>query len=220
MNKLYITSENISKFAKVQGASSMGSRGDVVLMWDELDREGKKLAKHIEIEDIEVRTSDPYNVPDKWNDNVTELDSDPEAFDLIKQVIANPSRADVFDLLLEEDPPEPLMLWWANVCFSDPDYFKHLADVCWHGLFRTDTRYLWGAMAFGVEHGEGKFHWPSSGDEDAEIKSEILEEYDVSERELEKAWSYVGDHAGRWVSSGSSDDEDGGDGSASSLLEP
>lgn len=194
-DKTYITSDNIGKFAKVQNAQAMASRGNIVLMWDELDRSQKRLArKHIDIPEIEVHTSDTYKVPDKWSDNVIEAESDPEATDLIKQVIANPSRYDVYEQLVENDPPEPLMLWWANVCFSEQDYFELLAEVCRYGLFRTDTKYLWAVMAFGVEPGRGKFYWPESEGlppEEKSVKKKVLEKFDIPEKELELAWDDV-----------------------------
>lgn len=191
-NKIYITNENIKQYAKIKGTTSMVERDEVVLMWDELDREGKRLARnHIEIDDITVITSDPYNVPDKWNDNIKKEGEEMQAPDIIKQVIANPSRVDVFDLLMEQDPPVPLMLWWVNVCFSDPDYFKHLAEVCHKGLFKTDSRYIWGTMAFGVEDGRGKFHWPSNDDGDSELMKEVIEKLDAPEKEVRLAWDSV-----------------------------
>lgn len=201
--KVYITSENIGKYAKVQGASAMAQRDDIVLLWDELGREGKRLArKHIEIPEIQVVTSDGYNVPDKWQDNIIEEESDPEAQDLIKQVIANPNRKDVYDLLQTNDPPEPLMLWWADACFTDPDYFQLLAEVCRYGLFRVDTKYLWAVMAFGTEDGNGKFHWPSSDDPPAEeqrVKDRLKEEYDFREKEVELAWDDIKELSAKWV---------------------
>lgn len=201
--KVYISSDNIGKYAKVQGASAMAQRDEIVLLWDELDKSEKKLARdHIEIPDVQVVTTDPYNVPDKWNDNIIEEDGDPEAHDLIKQVIANPNRKDVYDLLKEVDPPEPLMLWWADACFTEPEYFELLAEMCRYGLFRADTKYLWAVMAFGVEDGKGKFHWPSNDDTPAEekkIKKKVLEEYDIREKELEEAWDDVKGLSGAWV---------------------
>lgn len=210
--KIYITNENIKKYAKVQGTSAMVERDQVVLMWDELDREGKRLAKkHIEIEDIEVVTSDPYNVPDKWNDNVRKEGEEMQAPDMIKQVIANPSRADVFQMLMDQDPPEPLMLWWVDVCFSDPDYFKVLADTCHHGLFKTDPRYLWGTIAFGVEDGEGRFHWPSNDDDtvNPELKKEALKNWEAPEKEVSLAWDTLGRLADELVDHESGTDDGG-----------
>ena len=194
---IYITNENIKKYAKVQGASPIVDRRKVIIMWDELDAEGKRLARnHIEIDEVEVETSDPYNVPDKWKDCINEREGELEASDLIKQVIANPSRSDVYDILMDNQPPEPLMLWWLNVCFSNPDYFELLAEACTQGLFRTDTRYLWGAVAFGVDAGEGKFYWPSKDDgltkEEKEAQKTLIEEYNIPKKEVELAWDEVG----------------------------
>jgi len=238
VEKTYITSENVATFAKVQNAAGFADRGDVVLAWDELDREEKKLAKNIDIDELKVRTTDPRNVPDKWTDNIVEDDAEPDAIDFIKQIIANPARYDVYEILKDYDPPEPLMLWWVDKCFSDADYFRILGEACRYGLFKGDTKYLWAAMAFGVDAGEGRFRWVQSDDEsqeEKELKQKILEQYDIREKELELLWEDVKPFVGEWMRDDPeeigidspdhgrelSDDEEGGnrDGNTQSLLD-
>lgn len=189
-NKTFITSENIGTFAKVQNAAGFADRGEVVLVWDDLDTSDKKLAEHIGV-DLKVRTSDPRSVPDKWQDDIIEEDKDPEEVDMIKQVIANPGRLDVYEILCEYSPSEPLMLWWLDKTFTEPDYFELLSDVCYHALFQTDSKYIWAVTAFGVDSGKGRFHWPESDkDSPAEksVKKKVAEEYGMRRNELEKVW--------------------------------
>lgn len=192
--KVFITSDNVAKYAQLQGTSSFTDRGEVVLVWDELSRSEKNLAKNIEMDDIQVRTSDPRSVPDKWTDNIVEEDGSPEAVDLIKQVIANPARYDVYTMLEVNDPPEPLMLWWLDKTFSDPDYFMRLSDVLEHALFMTDTKYIWAVVAFGVDAGEGRFYWPESEKEtkaEKSVKEKVADKYGMRKSEVEKVWECV-----------------------------
>lgn len=196
MNKTYISNENISTFAKVQSAGGFADRGEIVLVWDSLNRSQKNLAKNINIDGLKVRTSDPRSVPDKWNDSIVEEDAEPEAVDFIKQIIANPARYDVYEMLKDYDPSEPLMLWWIEKTFTDEEYFKVLSEACRYGLFRGDTKYLWAAIAFGVDAGVGRFHWPESDKEPKEIKSvkkKLVEEREIDKHELDKIWEFVRD---------------------------
>lgn len=189
-NKTFITSDNISTFAKVQNSAGFADRGEIVLVWDDLSKEGKRLAKNIGI-DLKVRTSDPRSVPDKWQDDIVEEDKDPEEVDMIKQVIANPARMDVYELLCKYDPSEPLMLWWLDKTFTEADYFEKLAEVCHHALFQTDSEYIWAVAAFGVDAGRGRFHWPESDKEspvEKSVKDKLAEEYDMRRNEVDKVW--------------------------------
>lgn len=190
-DRTYITGDNIEMFCKVQNAAGFAERGEIILAWDDLDGSQKKLAKNIDIEDIQVRTTDPRSVPKKWSDKIVEEDADPDAVDFIKQVIANPARQEVYQLLKDYDPPEPLMLWWIDKTFTDDEYFKLLAEACRFGLFRTDNKYLWAVVAFGVDVGVGSFRWPESEKEPAEkksIKKKLVDEYGVRPKEVDELW--------------------------------
>lgn len=192
--KTYVTSDNVSTFAKVQNATGFADRGEVILAWDDLDSSQKKLAKNIDIDEIQVRTSDPRSVPNKWKDNIVEEDADPDAVDFIKQIIANPSRGDVYELLKDYDPPEPLILWWIDKTFTDDEYFEKLAEVCRHGLFKGNNRYLWAVVAHGVDANVGNFRWPESEKDPSEkksIKQKIVDKHDVRPKEVEVLWDDV-----------------------------
>lgn len=194
---IFITNGNITQFAKVQGANSYVKRDEVVLLWDELDKEGKELAKNIEI-DLKVETEDPSSVPDKWNDSVEKVGDTIDTTEIIKMITVNPSRIDVYELLQRENPPEPLVLWWLARVYSDPEYFKRLSDICHYGLFKTDTKFLWSTIAFGVEAGVGRFHWPDSEKDSQEVKSlkkEIAEKHGISKIEVDKLWYRINDIA-------------------------
>jgi hypothetical protein len=191
--KTFIGSDNISTFAKVQGSSSYVDRGDIILLWDTLDASEKQLATNIDIE-LKVRTNDPRSVPDRWTDDIVEEDGDPEPVDLIKQVIANPARYDVYQLLVDYDPPQPLMLWWIDKTYTDMDYFGTMAEVCRYGLFKGDDKYVWAAMAFGVDAGVGRFRWPESDSESSHIESaieKIADAYDMRQSELRKSKEHL-----------------------------
>lgn len=201
-NKTYITSQNIKTFARVQNASSYVNRGEVVLAWDELSRSEKNLAKNIDIDDVVIRTSDPRSVPNKWEDNIDKQAASLDAVDFTKQLIANPDRYSVYELLVDHDPPEPLMLWWIDKCFKDPEYFGILGDACWYGMFRGNNEYLWAAMSFGVDSGIGSFRWPSSDKEAPEkksIKKKIVDELGVPEKEIDILWDDVKGQVHEWV---------------------
>lgn len=196
---VFISSHNISKLAKVQSTRSHVSRDNVVLLWDELNRKERAIAENIDI-DVDVHTSDPSTVPDKWKDSITRLPGGVDHIDIVKNVIANPSRIDVYETLVEEDPPQPLMLWWLQHVFNDPEYAKTLADICHYSLFKTDTNHLWGAIAFGVEAGVGKFSWPDTSSDipkaEQEAYNEALEKLDIREKELQVVWDDVKDVVG------------------------
>lgn len=192
--RTYVTSDNVSTFCKVQSATGFADRGEVILAWDDFDSSQKKLAKNIDIDELKVRTTDPRSVPNKWKDNIVEEDSDPDAVDFIKQIIANPARHDVYQLLKDYDPPEPLILWWIDKTFTDDEYFNKLAAACRYGLFKGDNRYLWAVVAFGVDAGVGRFHWPDSEKDPAakkSIKQKLVDKYDVRPKEVDVLWDDV-----------------------------
>ena len=198
---IYIGSDNVDQFSKVQGARSYIERDEVVLLWDELNRRQRRVAKSIDI-DIKVQTNDPSSVPDKWTDDIEQVGETIDTTDIVKMVIANPARRDVFELLKDEDPPEPLVLWWLNNTFDDPDYFQTLSDACLYALFRGDNTYLWAAIAFGVEGGVGRFRWPESDKDSRElkqVKKKVREKFDIREKELELAWGELGEQLARKV---------------------
>lgn len=194
---VFIDSTNINQFAKVQNAASYVQRDDVVLLWDDLSKKQRRVAKNIDI-DLTVETSEPDSVPDKWKNNIDQVGDTLDTLDIVKMIIANPARKDVYELLQREKPPEPLVLWWLNHVYSDPDYFQLLADICHYGLFKTDTDYLWATIAFGTEAGVGRFHWPESEKESStikNIKSKIAEEQEMDRHEVDKLWDSIKDMA-------------------------
>lgn len=199
--KTFITSDNIKTFAKVQNAAGFTDRGEIILAWDDLDRSQRKLAKNIDIP-LQVRTSDPRSVPNKWSDNIVKQDKDPEAVDFIKQIIANPSRYQVWEMLKDYNPPEPLILWWIDKTYTDDEYFARLAEACRYGLFRGDTKYLWAVVAFGVEEGRGRFHWPSGDKEDAikkNLKQKVVDVQGIRPKEIDLLWDDVKHLVPEWV---------------------
>lgn len=200
--KTFITSENAAKFAKVQSAASYADRGEIIICWDELDKKQKKQVKHIDIDEVTVYTSDPRSVPDKWSDHVVEQEAEPETVDLVKQIIANPARADVYELLVTHDPPEPLILWWLDKTYSDQEYFRLVADSCLYSLFKGNNRYLWATIAFGVEAGVGSFHWPQSEKDDPKekkLKQRLVDELGIPKKEVELAFEDVKHLIPQWI---------------------
>ncbi|MFB6236964.1 MAG: hypothetical protein ABEH81_01200 [Halopenitus sp.] len=213
MKKRFITSENAHQLGKLQSARSYGDR-EIIIMWDELTKKQKNVVENINV-DVEIRTSDPSTVPDKWSGNITKMGSEVDHQAMVKMIIANPSRTDVYEMLVEDDPPEPLMLWWLGHVFSDIDYAQMLADACHYGLFKTDTDYLWGTVAFGVDSGVGKFSWPDSTQDikDQDLFEEVLEKFDYREKELRLVWEDVRGEAKGWVDEGKVDEPEVDDGS-------
>lgn len=191
---IFIGSNNIHRFGKIQNAAAYGERDEVALLWDELTKKQKGIAENIDI-DLKVHTSDPSSVPEKWNDDIVQ-DAEPglDTTDIVKFTIANPSRIGVYEMLLEEEPPEPLLLWWIENSFHDADYSMMLSDVCHHGLFRTDKKFIYATVAFGVDAGVGSFSWPESGKEPKEVeqvKERLCEEHGWRRKELDEAWDEV-----------------------------
>lgn len=220
---LYISSDNIGRYAKLQGANSYVNRDEVVVLWDELDRKGRNLAKNITT-DVKIQTSDPRSVPDKWKDDIISTDPGPDTVDLVKMLIANPARHEVYEMLVEEEPPEPLLIWWVKQVFYDADYYDLLSEACLYGLFRGDKDYLMAAIAFGIEAGEGRFHWPESQKEDQEtkeLKQNIIDEHGYPRKEVDLAWDYVKVDAHTWVGHDESEPEvdEGSGGQSRSLLD-
>jgi len=64
---IYITSENVTQYAKVQNTKTHVGRDEVRIMWDELSKRERELAENIDI-DLKVFTSEPHTVPQKWSD--------------------------------------------------------------------------------------------------------------------------------------------------------
>lgn len=208
--KIFISSDNVHQLSKVQSAKSYGSDRDVVLLWDELTKKQRNIAENIDI-DLEVHTSEPSSVPDKWSDSIKVVGEDTDNIEMVKYLISNPNREDVYEMLQDEDPPEPLMLWWLSHTIRDHDFMKDLADVCHYGLFKADTDYLWGVVAFGVDGGVGKFGWPNSSKDrsksEQELFDEAVEELDIPEKELDILWDDVKGEVRAWIS-GESDEGD------------
>lgn len=139
-------------------------------------------------------------------------------------ITVNPSRIDVYELLQRENPPEPLVLWWLARVYSEPEYFKRLADACHYGLFKTDTKFLWATIAFGVEGGVGRFHWPESEKESQEVKNlkkEIAEKHGIRKNEVDKLWYRIDDIAEQLVAEEESEEteEEPEESNQSSLLD-
>ena len=225
---IFIGSHNVHKLSKVQSAASYGNREDVVILWDELNKKEQSIASNINI-DVEVQTSEPSSVPDKWKDSIVEVEGSIDHLDIVKNLIANPSRLDVYDMMLEENPPQPLILWWVEHVFNDKEYAIKLSDICHYSLFKTDVEHLWGTVVFGIEAGKGKFSWPDSSSSMAKGErqefEEVLEAIDVPEKELELAWDDVKNEAANWLNDPEPDSEeveeevsDRAHGSQSSLL--
>lgn len=210
--KVFISSDNIHQLAKVQSANQFSSR-DVVILWDELSQKERNIAENIDVE-VEVHTSDPSSVPDKWSDNIVQESDGLGHLDMVKNIISNPDRETVYEMLLDEDPPEPLILWWISHTIPDQEYMKKVADACHYGLFQSDTKYLWGALAYGVEAGVGKFSWPESSEEavpdsEQELFDDLIEEYGFRKKELRLAWGDVGNFAEEWAGGGSAENDEG-----------
>lgn len=192
---IFISKHNVGQFGKIQSAKAYGNREDIVILWDELTKKQKGIAEHIDIDVSEVQTSDPSSVPDKWSGCVSEMESEMSHIEMIKNIVANPARGDVYDMLVEEDPSEPLMLWWLEHVFNDEEFAIKLADICQHALFKTDSDYIWSVVAYGVEAGVGKFSWPEKSNKlpkgEQELKKEMLEQMDIREKELDLAWDGI-----------------------------
>lgn len=208
---IFIGGDNVETFASIGGTSNYVNRDKVVILWDELDKNQKKLAERIDI-DVEVQTENPSTVPDKWRDSVVEVGDNISNIDIVKHIIANPDREEVYELLKKEDPPEPLILWWLDKTFNDDEYMKLLAEVCFHGLFKSDTDYFWGVVAFGVEAGVGRFKWPESSSNSEkvdEIYEELFDEREVRLKEVEMAIDFLGSGAVRAMADEPFEEPDG-----------